>query len=272
MSTFGNILKGSLLGAATGFYMSNFGKSEIDIYFQGTSGSIKLPVNPSQLTIPQKFANKTAEIVALGEVNVLGNPNLKEIKIESYFPANNVITFFNPNNSQYTPDYFVNFFQKAAKDKKPLKITVTRLNISMLVSVEAFERSNHAGDHDDIYYSLELKEYKKFGASKLEFERNEDNSIKTDESGNWIAKETSIMSFDEDALVGDKNIPEEVLNTEKGNIAAISKKYTGSWDNWQSILDANKENVGDGLQDYFGKKLKIPEVLRSVSKSNSSKF
>lgn len=286
MSYFSSILKGSLLDLGIGLYSKHFHKSSIDIYFQSQKESIKIPVNPSDITIPQRYVNKTAEIAALGEVNVLGNPALQEITIESFFPYDTNLpysSFDQPKakdkkskekkkekTQAKTPIEFVEFFKEAAGNKTPVRMIVTRLNISMLVSIESFERKNEAGDHDDIYYSLELKEYRPFGAIKLNFERNADGSIKTDDKGNWVVKEEISLSFSEDTL--DNSIPAEVLNQEKGNIAAIAKRYTGDWGNWQAILDANKSRLLDGLGDYIGDKIKIPEELRFVLKNINTKF
>lgn len=289
MSYFSSILKGSLLDLGIGLYSKHFHKSAIDIYFQSQKESIKIPVNPSGITIPQRYVNKTAEIAALGEVNVLGNPALQEITIESFFPYGTNLpysSFDQPKakdkskekkkekkkekTQAKTPIEFVEFFKEAAGNKTPVRMIVTRLNISMLVSIESFERKNEAGDHDDIYYSLELKEYRPFGAIKLNFERNADGSIKTDDKGNWIVKEEISLAFSEDTL--DNSIPAEVLNQEKGNIAAIAKRYTGDWGNWQSILDANKSRLLDGLGNYIGDKIKIPEGLRFVLKNINTKF
>lgn len=271
MSYFSSILKGSLLDLGIGLYSKHFHKSAIDIYFQSQKESIKIPVNPSDITIPQRYVNKTAEIAALGEVNVLGNPALQEITIESFFPYDTNLPYSSFDQPKAkTPIEFVEFFKEAAGNKTPVRMIVTRLNISMLVSIESFERKNEAGDHDDIYYSLELKEYRPFGAIKLNFERNADGSIKTDDKGNWIVKEEISLAFSEDTL--DNSIPAEVLNQEKGNIAAIAKRYTGDWGNWQSILDANKNRLLDGLGNYIGDKIKIPEGLRFVLKNINTKF
>ncbi|MEG0729073.1 MAG: hypothetical protein RR420_05545 [Anaerovoracaceae bacterium] len=266
-----NFIKGSLISAATSMYMKKYHKSAIDIFFKNKDEEIKIPINPPDLTITQNYANTTAEIVALGEVNILGEPQLQELTIESFFPYDDNHPYADPEQEK-TPEELVEFFKEAAKDKKPLKMTVTRMNISMLVSVESFDRKNQSGDHDDIYYTMKLKEYRLYGAMRIEFEKNNDGSIKTDSKGNWIAKDQSTTSFSSDALSGDKVIPAEVVNTEKGNIAAVAKKHTGEWGNWKKILDENKNKLTDVLGDFVGEKLKIPEVLRDVLKNNLPKF
>ncbi|WP_110954789.1 hypothetical protein [Anaerosinus massiliensis] len=261
----GGAILGALQGASTSVYNTVFGigKSAIDFHFQGDLGNIMIPVNPSELTIPKKYANKTAEIVGLGEVNVLGDPKLSTLSINSWFPYKGVMSFLNGQGVSYAPEYFVSFFSDAAKNKSILKMVVTYLDISMLVSIEEFERKNQGGEYDDIYYKLKLKEYKEFGAIKLDFETDENGDVVKDvNTGAWKVKNTSLTTSTGETLIGDKKIPSSVINQSQGNVAAIARKYTGDDKNWKSMLASNQETMGDGLGNYFGTTLKIPEILR----------
>lgn len=268
-SNIGSTILSAIGGAGTSIVNMYIGsKSEIDIYFESELGSIKIPVNPSDLTIPYKYANKTEEIVALGEVNVLGNPKLADITIESYFPKQGLLQFINGQGINYPPEYFFGFFKDTADNKKIMKMTVTRLDISMLVSIESIERKNEAGDHDDIYYTLKIKEFKPFGAVKLDFEKDKNGNIKTADDGSWIVKSQNVVKQNDDMLTGEKVIPSEVKSTED-NLATASKKYTGKFDNWKDIYQANKDTLGDGLGDYIGYSLKIPSNITTALKNNT---
>lgn len=233
------------------------GRSEIDIYFQSEAGMIKLPVNPPELKRTMQVKNETQDIVSLGEINVLGNAKLKDITIKSYFPYTGVISFLSGTGINYPPAYFVQFFEKAVKSKKPLKMVVTKLKISMLVSVESFDTSNVAGNHDDIQYELKLKEYKRFGAVKLKTTETADGTVAVEEQKN----------YNQEIASGAKEIPETAVVKEEGGIWEITKKKTGSDEYWQELYENNKDVFVTGIGTFIGKTIKIPEVIRNANKN-----
>ena len=233
------------------------GRSEIDIYFQSEEGMIKLPVNPQELKRTMQVKNETQDIVSLGEVNVLGNQKLKDLTIKSYFPYTGIISFLLGSGINFPPTYFVQFFEKAVKNKKPLKMVVTRLKISMLVSVESFDTSNVAGNHDDIAYELKLKEYKRFGAVKLKTTTTADGTVAVEEQKN----------YNQEIASGAKDIPETAVVKEEGGIWEITKKKTGSDEYWQELYENNKDVFVTGIGTFIGKTIKIPEVIRNANKN-----
>lgn len=140
---------------------------DIGFFFEFEKTVIQLPVNPDKIEVSYKGANKTTEIIKLGEVNILKDRKLADIKFESFFPElawfPAIRTTGDFKSAQFYKDYFLTAFQ----NKKPLRFIVTGLNINMLVSVEEFTFYHQAGDHEDAYYNLDLKEYRSFKITEI---------------------------------------------------------------------------------------------------------
>ena len=136
---------------------------EIRFFLEYGNKVMQLPVNPEALTVKTDGNNSTAEIVKLGEVNLLGNVKLTEISIESFFPAHSDYPWVLTKGKFEGPKAYIDHINKARKDKKPLRLVVSGANINMLMGVESFEYS-YVAQGDDISYTLSLKEYREYMA------------------------------------------------------------------------------------------------------------
>lgn len=117
--------------------------------------TMKIPLNPEDLTMNIPSANETVNILGLGDVSIPKDPQLRKLTIKSvlwqdinYIPS-----------SQY-----ILWLKHWQKSKKPANLVITKLNYSMTVICTNFNYSVRAGEEDDIYYELELTEYKDYGA------------------------------------------------------------------------------------------------------------
>ena len=125
----------------------------IAFYFLYSGRLIKLPVNPSSLSVRAPGRNTVVETSEAGEVSVLRAKGLTEINIASYFPAEGT------SPDALSPFEYVRFFTAARDEKKPVTLSVLGLSLDMHVSVEGFEYSFRAGEEGDVYYTLSLREY-----------------------------------------------------------------------------------------------------------------
>lgn len=142
---------------------------EIGIYFTSQSGTIQIPVNPEKIKITYPGTNKTTEIVKLGQVNILKRKGLATYEFESFFPGG---TWFPgiTSNTVLDPSIYEQFFTEVMENSQYIKMVISGLRISSLVSVEKFVPDRRAGEHEDLYYSLELKEYRPFGIQELVYD------------------------------------------------------------------------------------------------------
>lgn len=132
---------------------------DIGFFFTYKNKVVQLPVNPESIAVSYSSNNETVEIISLGEINLLKNRKLSEMSFESFFPYQDWFSGVRTSGDFKPPEFYKDFFQTIIDDKKPCLFTVTGLNINMDVSIEDFEYEHKAGEHEDAYYTLDIKEY-----------------------------------------------------------------------------------------------------------------
>ena len=120
---------------------------------------ILLPVTPPNLELERSWDNQ--EVKGLNQsFNLGGNEELKKISIESFFPIRDYP--FSLNNTMYGMEY-VETIERWTKNKYPIRIIiinekVSAFNLNMPVLIEKF--NTKVGKDDDIYYTMDLREFK----------------------------------------------------------------------------------------------------------------
>lgn len=117
----------------------------------------RLPVKPSQYTISVSHGNSVVNVVNLGDINLMGKTGLREISLSSFFPAKDYN--FSNNSDRLTPLEYVEQIEGWRNSGKPIRVVITGV-LNMECTIESF----NYGEQDatrDIYYTLNLKEYKK---------------------------------------------------------------------------------------------------------------
>ena len=135
---------------------------DIGFFFNYNDTVIQLPVNPDKVTVKCSGNNSVSQIISLGEINLLKDRKLTSISFKSFFPNDVWFPAIRTSSEFAGPDYYKKFFTDIQDAKKPVRLLITGLNINMLVSIEEFEFYHQAGDHEDAYYSIELKEYREY--------------------------------------------------------------------------------------------------------------
>lgn len=135
----------------------------IRFFFEYNNTVVQLPVNPEELTISLSGNNKTEEIVKLGEINILRDPKLHSCSIKCFLPVSSNAPYVLTAGKFESPQFYIDFFNKIIRDKKPCRFIVSGTFINMFVSIEDFEYNIKAGD-EDTHYTLKLKEYRTFSA------------------------------------------------------------------------------------------------------------
>jgi len=229
-----------------------------DYYF------LKFPVNPESIKKEISSGATTEDVEGIGQISVPKTPNLARITIESFFWQDVNLT---PSSM------YVTWLEKWQKSKKPAKLIVTRLNYSMQVTCENFNHWINGGEEEDIYFTLDLLEYRPHGAKKLGLKVN-----KTLLQNLKDAKEllTSPILFDIPRITRNSSSKKTFTNpyTVKNNetLQSITKKITGSTDDWNSLYNENKIELGDIFNDGSDipseTKLKLPDSWVNNSSYN----
>lgn len=134
--------------------------SDIGFFFSFEGETIQLPINPEQVEVSYDGNNKLSEIVKIGEVNLLRTRKLATLKFECFFPYEEWFPGIRTLGRFRRPSFYRSFFVRIMEASKPCRLVITGLDINMLVSIEQFPFRHQAGDHEDMYYTLSLKEYR----------------------------------------------------------------------------------------------------------------
>ena len=130
-----------------------------------TSKTIQLPVNPAELKLNYENDDQSQTVVNLGEVNRLGNLKLVGITIDSVFPKYK--TTYLADDQPEGPDYYIDWIKKIQKAKGLIRLVVATTKISMCMTIASFNYGFEDGFDEEYKYTLELKQYREFEATKV---------------------------------------------------------------------------------------------------------
>lgn len=252
---------------------------EIAFAFEYDNRVIQLPITPEDIEISYPGSNKTVNIIQLGQVNLLKTRNLATFSIKSWFPDEDWYPGIRTTGRFKKSKFYVRFFEKIRDDKKPCWFYIYGLKFNMQVSIESFTYSRKGGEHEDLYYTLSLKEYRPFSVRELPKVLQEDEDSESIET---LDKKTPILEPAE-ITVGSTVVvngtlhrdsygsnPGKTLSNYTGIVNLINNKGThpyhitdtsGGWLGW-----VNKEAIGLSSEQLTG----IPIISRPSTTTNKS--
>ena len=229
--------------------------------------TLKIPINPDVLKKVIPSSSETVNIVGLGEVSVPQTPKLAEMTIDSFF--------WLESSTLIPPALYVNWLEEWQKSKKPAFMVVTRFNFSMWVTCENFEHWINAGEEEDVYYTLSLKEYKHYGAKKIKGNVNSKLVNKINTAMKAVGKYAGYAICVDIPRLARTSNKETIYNpytVKNGDtLSSISKKITGDTKNWNDLYIQNKETIADSILSdglIVGTKLTLPDSWVSNSSYN----
>lgn len=143
--------------------------------------AVLMPVTPGKITTKIKNRNKSLDLLEGGEINLLKDPGLTEIKFELLLP-NVQYPFAEYVNGYKGADYYLSKFEDWKRKKQPVYFSVSRLNEGgrllydsepLLVSVEDYEIVEEFEDGADVRVNVSLKQYQKTGLIKLTLQNSQ---------------------------------------------------------------------------------------------------
>ena len=201
---------------------------------------LKFPINPDNLTKDIPSSSTTADIEGIGEVSVPTTPKLANITIKS---------FFWHQNNLVPSSFYVDWLERWQASKEPANLIVTRLNYSMKVTCENFRHWINAGEEKDIYFELQLKEYRPYGAKKLNVVDKMTFLKGLQLVGDLASQYLNVILVDIPRPTRDKIKKGRVQNPyttkENDTLLSITKLVTGSTDEWNLLYDENKEIINE---------------------------
>lgn len=146
------------------------------IYFTRDTQVVRLPVNPATLPVDRSTSNEDYNVLGIGPIMVPRTPDLRVVSISGYFPAYPVPWMLDKPRFE-PPEFYMQFFEAAMQDKVPITYTPVRYTEmgepfmtadgGFEVLVTQFKTEERAGETGDLYYDLEITEYRDYSPVNL---------------------------------------------------------------------------------------------------------
>jgi hypothetical protein len=200
----------------------------------------QLPVNPSQYTITVVHKNTIVNVIQLGDLNLIGKTGLREVTLSSFFPAK--LYNFSTIKVPKKPSDYVTKIESWRNSGDPIRIVITStLDIECTIESFAYGEQDATGD---IYYTLNLKEYRRPKASKVKKKSN-DTTPETTTSNRKTQDEKTNSGKTYTVKSGDC-------------LWKIAKQFYGDGAKYTKIYEANKDKISDPNLIYVGQVFTIP--------------
>ena len=204
-------------------------------------GNIRLPVAPEKINIATGSLNQIVTLVEGGEINLLKSPKLRTIKFDALIPNANYPFAYYGLEEFKNADYFKEKIIALKESKQPFSFVITRImgnkifNYTDISStLESYNFIEDAKDGFDLKISIELREYRNFGA----FFTNE-GAIETNSNKKVEAKTYTVLDND--------------------NLWKIAKKIYGDGSKHKLIYEANRGIIANPNVIKKGMILEIPQ-------------
>lgn len=126
------------------------------------------PVTPSQVQTKVGNCNETVQILQMGQVNLLKNAGLEEVRFRALFPGRQY-HFVQVEEGFREPSYFLERLKDYKKAQKPVQLIIFRRladgsqifcsNVEM--GLEEYTIVEQGGEQGDFWVEISLKEYRK---------------------------------------------------------------------------------------------------------------
>lgn len=204
--------------------------------FNNNEERIRLPVIPSSFEVSIPHQNTTVNITNLGEINLIGKTGLMNMNIESFFP-NQKYNFCLYKDFQ-KPYEYIKQLLKWKNSGKPIRVIVTGTPINYAMAIENLTYSEVDGT-GDVYFTLELKEYKFISTSTVK--------TTTTKNGTTLTTPTTTREV--------KSPPDSYVVKQGDTLWLIAKKLTGDGSNYKAI--AQKNDIANPNKLSVGQRLVI---------------
>lgn len=135
---------------------------------------IELPMLPEKIEISGSGANKSSEVLSLGEITQLKLPKLFSLQIDTEFPANWTPVCEVSASKLKSPFDYITMIEKWRRTLRPIRFVFTgsTVDINSPVSIESFTYTENGGDVGTFKVKIKLKEYRFYGVDKVNIDNN----------------------------------------------------------------------------------------------------
>jgi len=196
----------------------------MEIWLKQGKTNFRFAVLPPEYELESGSNNTQVVINSLGEINLLGKRNLKNISFSSFFPGQ--AYSFCEYTSFPEPTESVKLIEDM-KNNGVLRLIMTGTPVNMDCTIESFIWGENDGTKD-INFTLEFKEYRKV-------------KVKAKKKKEPLPQKVTPATTERPA----KEISSTTYTVVKGdNLSKIAKNLTGNSANWKAIYEQNKDVIG----------------------------
>ena len=190
----------------------------MDIVISSSAGAVLFPVLPAAYTVSSAQNNTTVNVNAVGEVNLLGWPNLDTVSWSCFFPR--------VDESYVTGDVMTpyEYVERIERMKAAGPVDLHLLDVMAIhATIESFEWGEADGT-GDINYSIELKRY-----------------IYINHEG--VVNKTLLSGGQGRSMPETPRNGKTYITKAGDNLLAIARRELGR-SSWSDIYNLNKEAIG----------------------------
>ena len=139
------------------------------LYFSGSGGVVRLPINPEKLPITWANDNKEYNVLDIGPIMVPRTPALRKVSVSSFFPG---------REGDTPPETYINFFTSAMANLEVIAFTPVRFyedgtpfatsDVGFQCLVTEFVYEERGGETGDFYYDLTCTEYRDYTPQRMQ--------------------------------------------------------------------------------------------------------
>lgn len=226
---------------------------------------VLFPITPAKVTMKINNQNKTVTLINEGEVNLIKTPGLTDITIdELILPAFQKYPFAVYDNGLQKADYYLDKLEQWKNADSPVTFKIVRTtpdnsvllwDTNLSVTIEDYEIIEDVEKYAfDVAVKLSMKQYRFWGAKKLEINKKSSNK-------KAVTKKTTRKT----------KIKAKTYTVKSGDcLISIARKQLNNESKWKSIYTLNKKTIeaaakkhgrkssSNGWWIYPGTKLKLP--------------
>lgn len=121
----------------------------------------EIPVIPEMIAGSEGQHISTYNIVAIGEVTLLGGPKVRQLAWESHFPRQ-----YDPGiehvseKAHIHPEQWKEWFRRVQREHSWMRVSILRSGIDRRFAINTFDWSYIPGPSGDLWYQIQLVEYR----------------------------------------------------------------------------------------------------------------
>lgn len=206
-------------------------KRVIEMNVNNRQEYLQLVVNPATLEFTDAQNNQQVNLLEIGTALLLGNRGLISVTMESFFPSERS-PFYKRYGGTRTPSECKALLKKWKDTGEVVRLIISDMDVNLAMAINSFTTTLKEGD-DDIYFNLELVEYKTLNVPTVKVSTKVKSTIQkrpATSSKSSSKKKSSSKGKSYTIKSGD-------------TLWGIATRYYGSGTQYKKIYNANKSVI-----------------------------